>query len=86
MRTVLVSVTFLFFGRTVLCSFISSKYCDVVSFLQGRDTHMRQIKVHSPVQDRIGGTEASDVIQFQNIFNRGIHKREFYLFVSLSIL
>ncbi len=57
------------------------KYCDVDFFLQGRDTHMRQIKVHSPVQDRIGGTGASVVIQFQNISNEDYRKRRDFLFI-----
>jgi len=43
-----------------------------VFFLQGRDTHMRQIKVHSPVQDRIGGTGHQTSFQFPNIFNQGL--------------
>jgi hypothetical protein len=33
---------------------------------------MRQIKVHSPVQDRIGGTEASDVISISKYFQTRI--------------
>jgi hypothetical protein len=47
---------------------------------------MRQIKVHSPVQDRIGGTGHQLSFNFKIFSTEDYRKREFNLFISLPIL